>query len=257
MATNKERALAVLEQETANVNQLIKNGGYTQEVWKQAVEKLKVANSSYSKACRLEKYAELAQADSPVVMFLMDYSCEDKTSKPVEDKDTKKIEYKIETGVQELYLDEFDDYVHKAANAGWTAQLKIFAREMGVYKLKRFTRGTTAAEVSKLVRDHFEINAEIVADNKTKLMGLLQELANMVLPGLEMSDSELAMMENVCTARFNSKNGKEDIKLLPLEKQCDLLKYAMSHALLDSKYTFDLKGAKKSLRTAGENNENE
>ena len=251
----KQKKLAELNAQVETVNALIKKGNYTQEVWKQAIEKLKVANAAYNKAARLEKYAELAKNDNAMVLFLSDCSCEAKNAKAVENKDTKKISYSVETGVQELFLDEFDDYVHKTVNGAWTAQLKVFAREMGVYKLKRFNRATTEKEIATKVRDAFELESEVRADAKAKLMELLQTVSDMVIPGLEMKDSELAMMENICTARFNGKTGKEDIKVLSLDKQCDLLKYALAHVLCDTAYTFDLKGAKKAFRKSSDDNE--
>lgn len=248
-----ERTLAQLNDAANHINDLLKNGGYTQEIWKTALDKLKVANSAYNKAVRLAKYAELAQADNAMVLFLNDFTCECKNAKPVEDKETKKISYALETGVQELYLDEFDDYVHKCASPAWKAQLKVFAREMGVYKLKRFNRASNEKDIATKVRDAFELESEVRADAKTKLLELLQTTANMVIPGLEIKDSELAMMEMIASAKFNGKKGKTDeIKLLSMEKQCDLLKYALAHALLDSPYQFDLSGAKRKFRKAVE-----
>lgn len=248
-----ERTLAQLNQAAEHINNLLKTGGYTQEIWKTALDKLKVANAAYNKAVRLAKYAELAQSDNALVLFLNDFTCEGKNAKPVEDKETKKISYALETGVQELYLDEFDDYVHKCANPAWKAQLKVFAREMGVYKLKRFNRASNEKDIATKVRDAFELESEVRADAKTKLLELLQTTANMVIPGLEMKDSELAMLELIASAKFNGKKGKTDeIKLLSMEKQCDLLKYALAHALLDSPYQFDLSGAKRKFRKAVE-----
>lgn len=218
-------------------------------------EQMQNASIMYNKELRLEKYKLLSQADMPMQMFLLDYTCESAVLKPVKDEIKKTTSsYKLETGVQELFLDEFDDYVHATANPAWRAQLKFFAREMGVYKLKRFARGnTTESTIASQVRSAFSSENETKADSKTKLMEELNKLATMVMPGLELKDSELAMMEMIASAKFSGKDGKKEvIKVLSIEKQCDLLKYALAHAYEGHAYDFDLSGSKRKLRKAKE-----
>ena len=153
-----------------------------------------------------------------------------------------------------MFLDEFDDYVHATANPSWKAQLKFFAREMGVFKLKRFARGgVTESTIASQIRSAFSSENETKADSKAKLMEELNKLADMIMPGLELKDSELAMMEMIASAKFSGRDGKKEvIKVLSIDKQCDLLKYALAHAYEGHAYEFDLSGSKRKLRKAVE-----